>query len=129
MSRARIVGGVANEVVRFMLELAMIAIYAWWGWHTGGSFLPGLLFAVVAVVASGVVWGLLGAPRSKYKTPQWFRSLLIYVYAVLAALCLADLGHAAAGVLLVILVVVNDLLLLAGLRTVGRPMPSDQSPG
>ncbi len=125
MIRGRVVGGVANEVVRFMLELALIAVFAWWAWHVGGSFLVSLVFAIIAVVAAGVVWGMFGAPRSRFKTPQWGRSLLIYIYAVLAALCLADLGHVVAGIVLVVLIVINDLLLITGLRTVGRPMATD----
>jgi cytochrome b len=125
MIRGRVVGGVANEVVRFMLELVLIGVFAWWAWHAGSSFVVSLLFAVIAVVAAGVVWGMFGAPRSRFKTPQWGRSLLIYLYGVLATLCLADLGHVVAGIVLLVLVVINDLLLIAGLRTVGRPMVTD----
>ena len=53
----------ANDVLRFALELAALASFAYWGWSVGGSVVRWLL-VVAAPAAMVAVWGRFLAPKS-----------------------------------------------------------------
>jgi len=45
----------ANDGVRFLVELAIIAVFGWFGWWLGDSALAGALIAVLLVALAGTV--------------------------------------------------------------------------
>jgi hypothetical protein len=49
--------------ILFAVELATIALAAWWAWRDGGF--SGVIAAIVAVVALALSWGRYAAPRAK----------------------------------------------------------------
>ncbi|WP_395366261.1 YrdB family protein [Streptomyces sp. YH02] len=58
-----------NEVLAFLLELAALAVLAWWGWESAESIAPRLLLAVAAPTAAAVLWGLFAAPKARFRVP------------------------------------------------------------
>jgi Protein of unknown function (DUF2568) len=67
LAASAILPGVAAVLytVRFLLELALVAAFAAWGWDVAGGGIGGAVLA--GVVAAGVagVWGALVAPRAR----------------------------------------------------------------
>ncbi len=111
----------ANLLLAFLLELAMLAAWAWKGWNVP---LPEPLPALAAILVPLfviAVWGLFAAPKARY--PLSTRATVALKGALLGggALALASTGQTLLGAIDGILVAVN--LILAGLwGQLERPM-------
>ena len=103
---------VANLALRFVLELAGVAALGYWGWQTTDAFPQRLLLAVLAGGALVVVWALVVAPKASNAIPQDVRMLIGTGLLLVAAAALAVAGNPVAGLVLGILVVVNQVLVL-----------------
>ncbi|MEU7392401.1 YrdB family protein [Streptomyces tanashiensis] len=60
---------VFNEGLAFLLELAALAVLAWWGWESAENTALRLLLAIAAPGFAAVVWGLFAAPRARFPVP------------------------------------------------------------
>ncbi|MGW8763343.1 YrdB family protein [Streptomyces sp. NPDC055815] len=60
---------VLNEGLAFLLELAALAVLAWWGWDSAENVVLRLLLAIAAPAVAAVVWGLFAAPRARFRVP------------------------------------------------------------
>jgi uncharacterized membrane protein YfcA len=89
----------ANMAVRFLLELCMLAAFAYWGSRTGESTAVNVALAVAAPLAAATVWGVWMAPKSSRRLPERRRIPLEFALFGLAVLALvaADAPQAAAG--------------------------------
>ena len=102
--------GSANLALKFLLEVAALAAFAYWGANTGEmpwSLLP----AIVAPLAVAVLWGRFAAPKSERRLPLQPRirfELTVFTAAVLALLAA---GVPALAVLMSALVILNAVLL------------------
>jgi hypothetical protein len=57
-----------NLAFRFLLELAGLAAFAYWGWQTGAGWL-GWLLAIAAPLLAAVIWGVFRLPNDPGKAP------------------------------------------------------------
>lgn len=77
--------------VRAVLELAVLAGYAIWGWHAGSGGFGGVALATLFVVAAGAVWSVFrtpgdtGAGGAIVPVAGWLRLLIELVVIGLAA--------------------------------------------
>ena len=55
-----------NLLVRFLLELCMLASVGYWGFKTGAGWGMKILLGIGLPVLVAVVWGLFIAPRATY---------------------------------------------------------------
>jgi Protein of unknown function (DUF2568) len=83
----------ANATLRFLLELCMLAAFAFWGSHSTGSTAANVAVAIAAPLAAIAVWGVFMAPRSKNRLPEDRRIPLEVVLFGLATAALADAGE------------------------------------
>ena len=83
---------VAVEVVRFLLELCMLAAFAVWGATVN------VALAIAAPIAAAVMWGLWMAPKSERRLPERRRIALEVALFGLATAALADAGHTVAAI-------------------------------
>lgn len=101
---------VVNEGLAFLLELAALAVLAWWGWQSVENTALQVLLAVAAPTAAAVVWGLFAAPKARIKLPL---SGVLAVKALVfgaAAVALYAMGrHTWAGVFAIV-VAANTVL-------------------
>ncbi|MFC9595360.1 DUF2568 domain-containing protein [Streptomyces sp. NPDC056944] len=81
---------VVNEGLAFLLELAALAVLAWWGWEAAENVALRLLIAVAAPALAAVVWGLFAAPKARYRVP--LAGVLLVKALVFGAAALALLG-------------------------------------
>ncbi|MFH8843007.1 YrdB family protein [Streptomyces sp. NPDC017868] len=81
---------VFNEGLAFLLELAALAVLAWWGWDSAEGVALRLLLAVAAPAVAAVVWGLFAAPKARFRVP--LAGVLLVKALVFGAAALALLG-------------------------------------
>jgi len=102
--------GSANLALKFLLEVAGLAAFAYWGANTGD--MPwSLLLAIATPLAVAVAWARFAAPKSERRLPLQPRirfELTVFTAAVLALLAA---GVPAAAVAMSALVILNAVLL------------------
>ncbi|WP_097915776.1 YrdB family protein [Streptomyces sp. b84] len=59
----------ANEVLAFLLELVAIGCLAWWGFTAVDGVLVSVLLGLGVPAAAVTLWGLLAAPRARFRPP------------------------------------------------------------
>ncbi len=102
-----------NVALSFLLEVATLAAFAYWGFHATANPWVRWLLAIGVPLAVIVVWGRYLAPKAAHRA-----GLTVGVAASsglfgLAALALVAAGQPAAGVALLILAAVNRALVVA----------------
>ncbi len=100
----------SNLILAFLMELAGLAIYSWWGWEAGSSTALRLVLAVGLPVVAAVLWGLFAAPTSKHGGPIFTAAFKLTCFA-LAALAVWGLGHPVLAGVFVVVVTVNILII------------------
>jgi hypothetical protein len=103
-----------NEAIRFLLELCMLAAFAYWGSTTGDSTAINVVLAIVTPLAAATVWGIWCAPRSNRRLSPARRIPLELTLFALAAAALAAAGATTLAVVFAVAVAVNTLLLHTG---------------
>lgn len=102
----------ANLAAKFVLELAALAAFAYWG-STVASGIAAVIIAVGAPLVVAVLWGWFAAPRAKRRLPMPAR-----VPFELGVFALATIALAAASATLAAVVFASAVLINAALLTV-----------
>ncbi|MEY9838690.1 YrdB family protein [Streptacidiphilus sp. EB103A] len=99
-----------NEGLAFLLELAAFAVLAWWGFSAGSGLPVHLLLGLGTPVAAMVLWGLIAAPKARFRVP--LAGVLLLKAAVFggATACLAVLGHGGWAIAFGAVALVNTVL-------------------
>jgi Protein of unknown function (DUF2568) len=84
----------AVAVLRFVLELCMLAAFAYWGSRATGTTAANVALAIAAPLGAAAVWGVFMAPRSRTRLSERRRIPLEIVLFGLAVAALADAGQA-----------------------------------
>jgi hypothetical protein len=100
----------ANLAVKFLLELAAFAAFAYWGAQTGTGA-AAVVLAIAAPAAAVVVWGVFAAPRSSRRLPLTARAPLELGVFALAGAALAAAGSVVLAVAFGAVAVLNAVLL------------------
>jgi hypothetical protein len=104
----------ANEALRFLLELCMLAAFAYWGANTTDSTAAHILLAISAPLAAATIWGIWCAPRSQRRLPPRRRIPLELALFALAALALVAAGATTLAIVFAVIAALNTALLHAG---------------
>ncbi|MFJ5833481.1 YrdB family protein [Streptomyces sp. NPDC093089] len=104
---------VFNEGLAFLLELAALAVLAWWGWDAADNVALRLLLAVAAPALAAFVWGLFAAPKARIPLP--IPGVLVVKALVFgaAALALHALDRPSAALAFAVVVLLNTALATA----------------
>jgi hypothetical protein len=103
----------SNLGLAFLVELVGLAIFAWWGWRTGGSLAISLLLAIGVPVIAAVVWGLFAAPTANYSNAAVTVVVKVAFFG-LAAVALWTLDHRVLAATFVLIVAANLLVIRTG---------------
>ena len=109
-----------NETLRFVIEVALVAVAFWVGYGLGANFLSGVATGALLAVLFAVVWGLFAAPKRRFATPAWVPSVMFLGFGALAVWALAADGRTQLAAVLGVLVVANEGARLSGLEVVNR---------
>jgi hypothetical protein len=96
---------VANLGLRFLLELAMLAALAYWGWHE-----QGLLLAILLPLLAAVVWGAFVAPKARFPVSVPVRLAIELTLFALAVVGLFAAGAEGLAIAFAAAVVVSDAI-------------------
>jgi hypothetical protein len=106
----------ANEILAFVLELAAVAILAWWGFASGDGLAVRIVLGVGTPAIAVALWGLFAAPRARFRPP--LAGVLVVKALVLlgAAAALYALGHPVGAAVMAVVVVANTAVAETGRR-------------
>ena len=101
-----------NAGLAFLLELAMLAAFGYWGFQGEKSIWLkwGLGIGTPLVVA--ILWGLWFAPRANKRLNSLWGTLLSLGLFCLAALALYQTNHPALAITLAVIAILNRILVL-----------------
>lgn len=124
-----------NELLRFVLELGMLAAFAYWGSHVGASRLAHVTTAIVTPVGVALVWGMVLSPKAPAKLSSILRLVLSLPVFLIAALALYASGLPQAAIVFAGIATINTAILIVLDDIVGvmqratRAAARDDSPG
>ncbi len=100
-----------NLTLSFLLELAMLVAYGYWGFNTGSSTLVHWILGLGIPIVAIIIWSIYNVPMSKRRLPRTPRMILEVVMFSLGALALAVTGQTTWAIIFAVLIVVNQVLL------------------
>lgn len=104
----------ANMGLSFLLELCLLAAFAYWGIHTGQTPAAKIGLGIGAPLIAAIFWGVFMSPRATLPVHNPLHLILKVVLFGLSVLALAAAGRSALAWLLGVIFVINilfDLLL------------------
>ncbi|HLO18717.1 MAG TPA: YrdB family protein [Anaerolineales bacterium] len=101
-----------NLLVRFLLELCMLAAIGYWGFKTQSSWAMRIIFGIGLPVLIIVIWALFVAPKAIYPLHGMSHIVLSLILLGSGALALFASGRADLGWVYVIVLIVNQVLLI-----------------
>lgn len=103
----------ANLGLRFLLEIAMLVAFGYWGFATGDAIWQRVVLGLGAPLLALVAWGALVAPRAPRRLTDPLRLGVEIVLFVLAGLALWAADAPGWGIALVIVAAINIAVLAA----------------
>lgn len=101
---------IVNEGLAFFMELAGLALLAWWGWSTGQNTTVRILLAVGAPALAATAWGLFAAPKATFAVPLAAVLVVKALFFGSAAAALHSLGRTRPALVFAAVAVVNTTL-------------------
>ena len=103
----------ANDVVAFLVEIAVLILLAWAGAQVDGPTVVRVALAVALPLVAAVMWGLFAAPRAPIRSvPLQRATMVLFLGAGVAAGYLVLPGAWAVAFMVVVLV--NTALMYVG---------------
>ena len=100
-------------MLAFLLELAALAAFVYWGVATGQGAAAKIALGVGAPLVAIAVWSLFGAPRAKWRLRGPWRAFLHVIFFGGAAAALFIAGQHTLAVLFALLYLLNGSLIYA----------------
>ena len=99
-----------NLLVRFLLELCMLAAVGYWGFRTGSGWVLKVILGIGLPILIAVVWGLFVAPKAMYPLHCAAHLALGFVLLGTGAVALFASGRADLGWVYAIGLLTNQVL-------------------
>lgn len=103
----------ANVIVSFLLELAMLLAFGYWGFHTGQNLWLKLALGLGVPLVVIVVWGLFLAPRAVNRADSTLGIVMTWGLFCLAALALLHAGRPVLCAAMLAAAAINRTLVVA----------------
>jgi len=100
-----------NLALAFLLEIAMLVGFGYWGFHTDSSTLVQWILGIGVPVIAIVIWSIFNAPLSKRRLARTPRTILEVIMFGLGALAFFAAGQTTLAAIFVVLIVINQVLL------------------
>lgn len=101
---------VANLAVAFLLEVAALVAFAWWGFEATEITLARITLAIAAPIVVAVFWGTFMAPTAKRRVSGAVYYVFQAVVFGLAAAALWLVGKPVLAIVFAVVYVVNTVL-------------------
>ncbi len=100
-----------NAGVAFLLELAMLAAFGYWGFYGDKSTALKWILGIGIPIGVAILWGIFFAPRSIHRLNSVSGNLLSLFLFLLAAAALFYTGHHMLAIVFAVLAIINRLLI------------------
>jgi hypothetical protein len=101
-----------NLLVRFLLELCMLAAVGYWGFTTQSGWVMKIILGIGLPLLMAVIWGLFLAPRATHPLRGVTRELLELLLLGSGAVALFANGKPTLGWVYTSTLIVNKVLLI-----------------
>jgi|SRR5436190_4629157 len=101
-----------NAGIAFLLELAMLAAFGYWGFYGDRGVLPKWLLGIGLPVLVAILWGIFLAPRSAFRLRTIPGNFLSSILFLLAALAVFYTGHTVLAIIFATIAVLNRVIIL-----------------
>lgn len=101
-----------NLLVRFLLELCMLAAVGYWGFKTQSSWTMKIVSGIALPILMIVIWSLFLAPRATYLLHGVAHVVLSLILLGSGAMALFAGGRSDLGWVYIVVLFVNQLLLI-----------------
>ena len=118
-----------NEALRFVLELGMLAAFAYWGFRVGSTGLVHIAAMIATPAVAALMWGLVLSPKAPAKLSSIPRLTLSLPVFLLAALATHAAGMPRAAIAFALVAAINTAILIALDGVVGALQRATQSIG
>jgi hypothetical protein len=106
-----------NLILRFLLELSMLAALAYWGFNASQDTFVSLLLGLLAPFVAILLWWVFVAPKARQRLSDPERLFVEIILFAAAALGLLAAGQPILGLVFSVLVAVNlGLMFVFGQR-------------
>jgi len=102
----------SNLLVRFLLELCMLAAVGYWGFKTNSGWAMKIIFGIGLPILIAVIWGLFLAPKATYPLRGVSHLALEVLLLASGAVALFASGRLDVGWVYTAILVVNKVLLI-----------------
>lgn len=89
--------------VFFLLELAALAGFGFWGFHTGANTVMKVLLGIGTPLLAAVFWGMFVAPKANYPVDLFLRAVLQTLVFGLSAWSLSAAGKPALALIFIVI--------------------------
>jgi uncharacterized protein DUF2568 len=100
-----------NLGLAFILELAMLAAFVYWGFHTGSTTIVKILLGIGAPVLVATFWGAFMAPNARRHLEGGAYLVVKVLLFGLAVAALSLAGQVIGAIVLAVVFVINTVLL------------------
>lgn len=100
-----------NLLIRFLLELGLLAAVGYWGFATQPGWPMQILFGIGLPVLLIVIWGLFVAPRATYRLSGLSYLFVSVILLAVGALALFASGRTVLGWVYAVILAINQVLL------------------
>ena len=100
-----------NLLIRFLLELCMLAAFAYWGFKTGRGTVMKFGLGIGIPLLAAIVWGRFLSPKAPLYVSEVIKLVLELIIFGLAASAMKAAGHPAIAGALVLAFVINRMLM------------------
>ena len=101
-----------NLLVRFLLELCMLAAVGYWGFKTHSDWVLKIIFGIGLPILIAVIWGLFIAPRATYPLSGISYLAVELILLGSGAVALFASGRSDLGWVYTVILVVNKVLIV-----------------
>ncbi|MEZ4634259.1 MAG: YrdB family protein [Caldilineaceae bacterium] len=106
----------ANAGIRFLLEICLLMVAAYWGFHTDAAMPMRISMSAGITILVVGIWGLWLAPKSAQRLQEPMRSVLELSLFAVAVWGLFQTGHFYLAVVFGAIYTLNKAAMIAGER-------------
>lgn len=99
-----------NQTVAFLLEIAMLIAFGYYGMHRPWSLLPKLLFTILLIAVAILLWGRFAAPKSQRRLEMPYLAIFSISMFLISAFLLYQTGYKNAGILIAVLAIISQTI-------------------
>lgn len=103
---------IVNILIRFLIELCVIGILGYWGFHIGKEYFLKMLFGIGIPLLVIIIWGLFGSPAAPLQLTGFAKILLEILIFGSAIAALVHTGNIRVSILLGIVIILNSVLMM-----------------